>query len=161
MKEMIKVGMAQHAICDDSEGILVALGLGSCVGVALYDADSKVGGLVHVMLPSSLQGRTKDNPAKYADTAIPLLIEEIINSGGRKRLLVAKIVGGARMFSLGGKSHLDIGARNVEAVNEVLNKQKIKIVASDTGGNYGRTMQFYVSDGRVLVKTIGHGLNEI
>lgn len=160
--EMIKVGMAEHAVCNsENSGVLVALGLGSCVGVVLYDEGKKVGGMVHVMLPNSTQGRTHDSPAKYADTAIPLLIEDIEKAGGRKRKLAAKLAGGARMFSLGGKSHLDIGARNVEAVREILEGLKINVEASDTGGNYGRTMQFFVSDGRVLIKTIGHGMREI
>ncbi len=161
MCKLIKVGMAdlQSSL---HPCIITTLGLGSCVGIALYDPTKKVAGLAHVMLPSSQLARNNSNIAKFADTAIIKLIDDMVAVGAVKSKLVAKLAGGAQMFSFNDTSEmLRIGARNVAASKEILYMQKIPIVSEDTGGNYGRTIEIHSENGKLLVKTIGHGLKEI
>ncbi|WP_059034363.1 chemotaxis protein CheD [Tepidanaerobacter syntrophicus] len=138
---------------------LITLGLGSCVGVTLYDNLTKVGGLAHVMLPdSTLSGKKDYNPGKFADTAIDVLIEEMLKLGASKNRMVSKIAGGAQMFQIKSENNImQIGKRNVEAVRNKLNQLNIRIIAEDVEGNYGRTIEFFCEDGRLAVRTIGHG----
>lgn len=153
----IKVGMADYNVVK-APGILTTLGLGSCVGIALYDKFNKVAGLAHVMLPSSKEIKNNENKAKFVDTGIELLIESLLKEGAVMKNITAKIVGGAQMFSFNNNSSiLKIGERNVLATREKLKELNIKILAEDTGGNYGRTIELDAEDGSLLVKTIGHG----
>ena len=153
--EKLVVKMADHAIGDENT-VLATLGLGSCIGIALYDKFSKVGGLVHIMLPENPGGK---KIVKYADTGIPFLITEMEAAGARKRRLGAKIVGGAGMFkSESGDSVMKIGERNIEAVREVLKDEGIKVTGSDVGKDHGRSMYFYLDDGRVEVKSFSRDL---
>ncbi|HHW67380.1 MAG TPA: chemotaxis protein CheD [Epulopiscium sp.] len=158
---IIKVKMADLNVAK-SPGILTTLGLGSCVGIALYDPVAKIGGLAHIMLPDSTQIKNNSNIAKFADTATVKLIEDMINIGARKDRIVAKLAGGAQMFSFSQSSDLmRVGARNVAASQAILTKLGIPIIASDTGENYGRTVELYTEDGRLVIKTIGHGIKQI
>ncbi|ADO76692.1 CheD [Halanaerobium praevalens DSM 2228] len=153
--EKLIVKMADHAV-GDKNTLLATLGLGSCIGIALYDRFAKVGGLVHIMLPENPGGK---KIVKYADTGIPYLIEEMEAIGAKKRRLSAKIVGGAGMFkSESGDSVMKIGARNIVAVKETLKDLGIKILGSDVGKDYGRSMYFYVNDGRVEIKSFSKDL---
>lgn len=146
------VGMADLAVAKSPTN-LITIGLGSCVGIALYDSQVQVGGLVHVMLPSIEQARSKDNKAKFADTGIVYLLEEMIKMGAVKTRIEAKIAGGASMFSFIGKSQLEIGKRNIETTKRVLIELAIPIVAEDTGQNYGRTIVLDTSTGQLSVKS--------
>lgn len=142
--------------------VITTLGLGSCVGVALYDPIKKVAGLAHIMLPSSQQARNKSNIAKFADTAIVKLVEDMVALGASKSRLVAKLAGGAQMFAfIEGSEMLRIGARNVAASREMLKSLNIPIISEDTGGNYGRTVEIHSENGKLKIKTIGHGIKEI
>ena len=153
--EKLVVKMADHAVGDENT-VLATLGLGSCVGVALYDKFSKVGGLVHIMLPKNPGGK---KIVKYADTGIPYLVAEMEDIGAKKRNLFAKIVGGAAMFkSESGDSVMKIGSRNIEAVKETLKIEGIKILGSDVGKDYGRSMYFYIENGKVDVKSFSRDL---
>lgn len=161
MAELIKVGMADLN-CTKSPGILTTLGLGSCVGVCLYDTSTKISGMVHIMLPSSLQIKNNSNVAKFADTGIVKLIEDMQKLGASKYRLVSKIAGGAQMFNFNDSSDImRIGSRNVTATKEVLQSLNIPILAEDTGGNYGRTIELYSETGILLIKTIGFGTKQI
>jgi chemotaxis protein CheD len=161
MENSIKVGMADYKI-SEHPGVLTTLGLGSCVGIALYDTSSKIVGLAHIMLPSSINARDKMNVAKFADTAIDSLIRDMEKLGAKKEKLVAKLAGGAQMFAFHGRDDImRVGLRNIQASKEKLQELGIPIIAEDTGGNYGRTIEFYSDDGRLLVKTIGYGNRQI
>ena len=156
MENLIKVGMADLQ-CASHPNILTTLGLGSCVGIALYDSKTKIIGLAHVMLPSSLQARNNSNTAKFADTAIVCLLEDMIKAGALKTNIVAKIAGGSQMFAFSELSDtIRIGTRNVISTKEKLQELKIPIISEDTGGNYGRTIELYSNDGKLIIKTIGH-----
>lgn len=161
MDNVIKVGMADLQSARHP-CVLTTLGLGSCVGVALYDSARKVAGLAHVMLPSSQQAKNNSNIAKFADTAIYKLIDDMVLLGAVKTSIVAKLAGGAQMFSFSDASEMmRIGARNVIASKVILGSLKIPIIAEDTGGNYGRTIELSSESGRLMIKTIGHGVKEI
>lgn len=161
MDNLIKVGMADLQT-SRHPCVLTTLGLGSCVGISLYDPIKKVVGLAHVMLPSSQQARNNTNIAKFADTAIIKLLDDMINLGAGKSHIVAKLAGGAQMFTFNDASEmLRIGARNVSASKEMLNSLRIPIIAEDTGGNYGRTIEIHSESGKLMIKTIGHGVKEI
>lgn len=160
MGNLVKVGMADLKTTT-SPGILTTLGLGSCVGICLYDPVIKVSGMAHIMLPSSKSIKNNSNLYKFADTGIDLLIDEMINKGALKHRLTSKIAGGAQMFSFASKSDImKIGERNVIAVKKILKNYGIPIKAEDTGGSHGRTIEFHSLNGKLLVKTIGHGIKE-
>ncbi|OHW62782.1 chemoreceptor glutamine deamidase CheD [Andreesenia angusta] len=159
--EMIKVGMADYK-ATKSPGVLITFGLGSCVGIALYDKSTKVSGLAHVMLPSSKEIKNNSNKAKFADTGIDALIDEMVKLGARKSNIVAKIAGGAQMFSFSSQNDmLRIGERNAIASKEKLKDHRIRILAEDTGGNFGRTIELNTETGELQIKTIGHGIKVV
>jgi len=152
---MIKVGMADLNSCK-SPNVLTTLGLGSCVGIILYDPVTKVSGLAHVMLPDSTQIRNNSNVAKFADTAIDQLIKDMEVLGAKRNRLVSKIAGGAQMFSFGSTNDLmRIGERNAIASKKKLDALRIRLLSEDIGENYGRTIEFYSETGDLLIKTIG------
>ena len=156
MSEIIKVGMADLNICKSPDGI-TTLGLGSCVGIAVRDPQTGVGGLAHIMLPDSTQIQNNSNIPKFADTGIEDLVKKVVAAGASRSRLVAKIAGGAQMFSLGGNadSLLKIGARNVEACRNVLSALRIPILSEDTGGSWGRTVELFSDSGMLEVRAIG------
>lgn len=161
MADMIRVGMADLNICKAPDSI-TTLGLGSCVGIVLYDKRNKIAGLAHVMLPDSTQIRNNTNLAKFADTGIDQLINELKIAGADIKSLTAKIAGGAQMFSFTGSSDLTkVGDRNVEATIQKLQTVKIPILASDTGKNYGRTIVFSPETGMLQIKAVGKEISYI
>jgi chemotaxis protein CheD len=161
MADLIKVGMADlNTTC--SPGILTTLGLGSCVGICLYDTSTKISGMVHIMLPSSAQIKNNSNIAKFADTGIVKLMEDMLELGAKRSKLVSKIAGGSQMFNFNDASDImRIGTRNVAATKETLRSLNIPIIAEDTGGSYGRTIELYSETGMLLIKTIGYGMKQI
>lgn len=155
MSEMIKVGMADLNVCV-SPNALTTLGLGSCVGIVLYDPVRKIAGMVHIMLPDSTKILNNENKAKFADTGIDLLISQMLAIGAERKNLIAKIAGGAQMFAFGANNDMmRIGERNVEATKQKLQQLGIGIKAEDTGLNYGRTIEFYPENGALLIKSVG------
>lgn len=155
MGNVIKVGMADLNICKAPDSI-TTLGLGSCVGVALYDQRAKVAGLLHAMLPDSTAIRNNTNTAKFVDTGLDELIRRMEAAGASRRFMVAKIAGGAKMFALSSNSAIgNVGDRNIEAAREQLKKKGIRILAEDTGLNYGRTVELYAENGDYLIKSVG------
>jgi chemotaxis protein CheD len=161
MGELVKVGMADMN-CTRTPGVLTTLGLGSCVGICLFDTLTKISGMVHIMLPSSLQIKNNSNPAKFADTGVVKLLEEMQKLGANRSRIVSKIAGGAQMFNFNDSSDImRIGSRNVTATKEILSSLNIPILAEDTGGSYGRTIELYSETGILLIKTIGFGTKQI
>ncbi len=166
MSDLVNVGVADLKVSDNSD-TLVSYGLGSCVAVAIFDPVKKVGGLAHVMLPESRGKETAAAPGKFADTAVPHLVQELVRLGARPKGLKCKLVGGAQMFEIPGSRNkqaglacgpsANIGARNVEAVKQALEELKVPIVGEETGGNHGRTVRFDTSSGVIDITSIYFG----
>ena len=152
------VRMGEFAFSASAGDVLVSLGLGSCVGVALLDRRAIVAGLAHVVLPAA-EGRS-EAPGKYADTAVPALVDAVLGLGARRLRLEAVLVGGASMFSFGGAG-LDIGQRNDAAVREELARLRIPVAAAETGGSRGRTVRVDVQTGVVTAKAAGDAVVEL
>lgn len=162
MKQVIKVGIAQMDVVKAPNTIRTS-GLGSCVGVILYDESKQIAGLIHIMLPDSSLGRSDAvNIAKFADTGIKALIELLKLEGVHAFKLKAKMAGGAQMFQFtSDKDSMRIGPRNVEAVKTELRKNSIPLVAEDTGGNSGRTIEFDPITSKLNIRTVNRGVSEI
>ena len=159
---VVKVGMADLNVAEGG-ATLKTTGLGSCVGLTLFDPKQLVAGMAHIMLPSSDIAREGQlNIAKYADTAIPELLKQLLRLGADRRRLVAKLAGGAQMFAFSGTGDsLRIGPRNVESTKLALESLDIPVVAEDTGGNYGRTIEFDSRSGVLSIRSVQYGVKEI
>ena len=141
---------------DRADAVIVTLGLGSCVAIMLYDPEARVGGMAHVLLPSKSLARDADNPAKFPETAVPLLITRLGALGGDRRRLIAKLAGGASMFaSLMTPGTLQMGERNIVAARDVLRRAGIPVMREAVGGGAGRSVRFFVADGRVEIRSVG------
>lgn len=161
VKKEMRVGIADAALVSAPD-TLITMGLGSCIGIALYDKEKSIAGLVHIMLPDSTQFREVVNPYKYADLGIEKLFKDMLNKGCNKNRIVAKIAGGASMFNFSDKKIIsDIGKRNGQASIEVLKRLSIPIIAEDVGGNKGRTMIVDSYDGSVAIRCIGSEIKKI
>ena len=162
VNQVIKVGIAQMDVVKAPNTIRTS-GLGSCVGVVLYEESKQIAGLIHVMLPDSSLGRSDAvNVAKFADTGIKALINLLKLEGVHAFKLKAKIAGGAQMFQFtSDKDSMRIGPRNVEAVKVELRKNSIPLVAEDTGGNSGRTIEFDPITSKLNIRTVNRGVSEI
>lgn len=160
--KVVKVGIAQMDVAKVPDTIRTS-GLGSCVGVVLYDERKKIAGLIHVMLPDSTLGKVSpSNVAKFADTGIDSMIARLEKEGVQKFSLKAKMAGGAQMFKFSSdQASMRIGPRNVEAVKQALRKHGIRILAEDTGGSSGRTIEFDPETSMLNIRTVNQGVSEI
>lgn len=161
-QNLVKVGIAQMDVVKSPLTIRTS-GLGSCVGVVIYDPSKSIAGLIHIMLPSSTLAKAGQvNIAKFADTGIPALVEELKKAGASMLRLKAKLAGGAQMFQFTtSKDTMRIGPRNVGAVLEQLRKLSIPVLAQDTGGNSGRTIEFNPQTGLLNIRTVNQGVKDI
>jgi len=158
----VTIGISDMNVVRSGDSI-ITYALGSCVGIALYDSTRKIAGLAHVLMPSSKDVRDGNiNVMKYVDTAVPELVKRMERAGASPFNLVAKIAGGAQMFSMGGASStFNIGERNVLMAKEALQKQRIRIIAHDVGSNYGRTVEIFAENGIYRIKAIAKGIKDI
>ena len=154
-REGIVVGIGEIHTTRSTTAVITCIGLGSCVALCMYDADFHVGGMVHVVLPTCF-GKDENNPAKYADTAVPLLIAEMAKQGVRRSSLIVKIAGGAQMSMAGGLNNtFKTGDRNVAEIETALKKEGLRVASADVGGSRGRTVRMYMETGKITVRTIG------
>jgi chemotaxis protein CheD len=154
----VRVKVADYAVRQGSQ-VLATIGLGSCVAIILYDRDTRIGGLAHILLPTPLMSRETSNPAKFPETIVPLMLAEMRGLGVRAGSRVTgKIVGGASMFGqLVSGTGINVGERNVLATRDVLAAAGIPLLAEDTGLDYGRSVYFHLSDGHVDVRSLKRG----
>ncbi len=158
-QKMIPVGMAEVKIARSGE-VLSALGLGSCIGLAAYCRRTKIGGMVHIMLPAAFSNQENDKPGKFADSGVPALLAAMKEAGAGSQLVFA-YAGGAQVFVGSGKTGMDIGARNAEAVRIHLSTSGSRVKAYEVGGNEGRTLSFYPDTGLVTVRSVRGGTREL
>ena len=155
MSTIIKVGMADIKICKSPDGV-TTLGLGSCVGVAIRDPFTKIGGLLHAMLPDSTVVQCNTCVEKFVDSGIEELVKRLVRAGAHRGRLEAKLAGGAQMFAFQRKSDLvKVGDRNAEAARKKLKAMNIKLLAEDCGLNYGRTVIYYPETGIYVIRAMG------
>lgn len=156
--ENVTVGIAEYKIVKAPNQIMT-IGLGSCCGVVLYDEINKIAGLVHVLLSDSKNDKNILNKAKYADTGIIALFNEMKKVGANGSFIRAKLAGGAHMFNFNNSSNsiFSIGEKNVKSCKETLSKLKIPLVSEDTLGTCGRTILFNTTTSKLHVKSIGKG----
>ncbi len=152
------VGMGEIMVAE-SPNLLKAVGIGSCIAVMLYDRDTTIGSLAHIVLPCIEEAHNKSHPARFTDVAIGMMIDEMKRQGAHIQYIRAKIFGGANMFPeiISSDSTMDIGKRNISAVREELKKHNIEIIAEEVGDHIGRTVLFNTEDGSVVIKTAHNG----
>lgn len=150
----VSVGLGEAFFSGDPEAVMIVHGLGSCIGLVLYDRKRRCGGLCHIVLPRANNGQAAVTPARFADAAVPYAIDQMRKYGSGVRDLEAKITGGASLFNTGGISVLNIGENNIGAVTQALSQANVRLAATEVGGTLGRTMKFFLADGRVEVSTI-------
>jgi len=157
-EQVIAVNMGQLEVSRRGGDVLAALGLGSCVAVCVYDPRVRMGGMIHVVLPSSAIGREREGQAKFADLGVPRLVAAMVKEGGSRQRLRLVMAGGANVLSsMNHGSALDIGSRNVAAVLAALETEKLSVWKSDVGGKTSRTVRLSVASGTVRVKTLRMG----
>jgi len=156
---VVRVADLRCGLADDT---LVTVGLGSCVAILLYDAEARVGGMAHILLPSPALSRKDGNPAKFPQTAVPRLIELMAADGAKPQRISARLAGGASMFAaLAPPGTIQMGERNLVAARQVLNTHRVPLVGEAVGGDFGRTVRFRVGDGRVQISTVVHGVQHL
>jgi chemotaxis protein CheD len=162
MENAYHVGMADLIVVS-APAKLITLGLGSCIGLVIFDTTARIAGMAHIMLPDSRGAKGIEKVGKFADTAVPVVIDEMIKKGAVKIRMKAKIAGGAQMFAVPDTStdFLSVGSRNIKETTAMLAKAGIPLIASDTGGNKGRTVEFSTSTWMLTIKTLGKGKTEI
>ncbi len=155
-QSLTSVGMGELAISKEGTDMLTCIGLGSCIALCAYDPIVRIGGMAHMLLPSSKnRGEGNGSLVKYIDNGVPLLINRMMKYGARRVNLIVKIAGGAKMLSIpGGSSFLDVGQRNIAEIKAVLARENLIISGADLGGSFGRTVQFFVGTGRVTVRAV-------
>jgi chemotaxis protein CheD len=157
---MASVGLGEIKISGVPGEVLVAFGLGSCVGIGFYDPKIHLGGLLHAVLPQSKNN--SDSEAKYVDSGIRLLLSQMTEAGAVPSRLVVRMAGGANMLTAPGLANsFDIGTRNVEAAHEILRSLRLPITAEEVGGSIGRTVRMYIADGRMTIRMMGGQEREI
>jgi chemotaxis protein CheD len=163
-KDPISLGLGERAVSRNPDDILVAYGLGSCLGISMVDPVSRVCGLVHSVLPAAALVLPSSDPTsyKYVDTGIEYLLADVVKEGANKSRLVVRLVGGANMLmSPGMTNSFDIGTRNIDTARRVFQRLGLKISAEEVGGHTGRTVHVYVANTRVTVRVIGEKERDI
>ena len=156
---LVRVADLRCGLADDT---LTTIGLGSCVAILLYDAEARVGGMAHILLPSPALSRRDSNPAKFPQTAVPRLLELMAADGAKPQRITARLAGGASMFAaLAPPGTIQMGERNLVAARQVLNAHGVPLVAEAVGGDFGRTVRFRVCDGQVQISTVAHGVQHL
>jgi chemotaxis protein CheD len=142
--------------------VLVTVGLGSCVAIMLHDAEARIGGLAHVLLPSPSLTRADGNPAKFPQSAVPRLLELMVAEGARPERVTGRLAGGASMFAtLAPPGTIQMGERNLVAARQALSSHGVRLIGEAVGGDFGRTVRLRVGDGTVEVRTVAHGVKHL
>jgi chemotaxis protein CheD len=162
MANMLNAGLGEQVISRDPQTILVAYGLGSCLGIGMFDPGSRVAGLLHAVLPEHINTHNGGTPGKFVDTGIPFLIDEMVKAGAERRRLTVWIAGGANMIMAPGMTKaFDIGTRNIQAAQRLLDTLGMRLSGQEVGGNTGRTVRVYVGEGRMTVRVVGQTEHDI
>jgi chemotaxis protein CheD len=155
MENSLTVGLGEIQISQNAMDVLVAFGLGSCVGVGLYDPVARIAGLLHAVLPES--NGTEEKSPKYVNFGVPMLLDQVVAAGALRARLVVRMAGGANMLTAPGFTNsFDIGTRNITAARAALMSLGLTLRAEEVGGNIGRTVRLFVTDGRMTIRSMGN-----
>jgi chemotaxis protein CheD len=155
MSNSIAVGLAEIKFSRSSDDVIVAFGLGSCLGIGVYDPVTKIGGMLHAVLPKNIEKNDTLSP-KYVDTGIVGLLELLYKEGLNKSRMIVKMAGGANMLNIGGSSSpFDIGSRNIDMAHLTFKNLGIRLTSEEVGGQTGRTLRMYISDGKMTLRMMG------
>ncbi len=161
MHNTVSVGLGEIKVSRDPLDVLTAFGLGSCLGIGIFDPETRVAGLLHAILPNMPNGSV-EQPGRYVDSGIRALLQHILRAGGNPHRLIVRMAGGANMLVAPGFSPtLNIGSRNIEVAYNTLRDLNLKLLSQDVGGTTGRTVRFYVADGRMTIRTVGNQEREV
>lgn len=161
-ENIVEVQIADLQISNQPSAVIVTRGLGSCLGITFYDPVKKFGAMAHAMLPDSTKARITANPHRFVNSCITEMVQEFEKRGCPRNRIVAKMFGGAHMFSfINTDSVLNVGQKNIDMALSLLKELGIKISGQETGGTFGRTIEFRIDTGIVLVKTISWGEKEV
>ena len=161
-EQTVTVGLGEVCVTKNPSTSLACFGLGSCISLCAYDPVSKVAGMAHIVLPESDHSNPGKVSTKYADIAVPVLLEEMHKHGATKSRLIAKLVGGAQMIQAAGfDAALEMGARNLEMTRKALASEGVHLSAADTGGSQGRSVWLSADSGKVMVRTAGMECKEL
>jgi chemotaxis protein CheD len=161
MLNLVAVGLGEIRVSRNPQDVLVSYGLGSCVGIGMYDPAVHVAGMLHAFLPTN-SNRSPNHASKYVDSGIPDLLDQMMHAGADRNRLVIRMAGGANMLVTPGLSQsLNIGSRNLEVAYCVLDRIQLKITSQEVGGNIGRTVRLYVANGRMTIRTAGNQEREL
>jgi chemotaxis protein CheD len=156
---VVRVADLRVGVADD---VLVTLGLGSCVAILLYDAEARIGGMAHILLPSPALSRMDANPAKFPQSAVPRLLELMTADGASQGRITARLAGGASMFpALAPPGTIQMGERYLVASRQALGAHGVPLVGESVGGDYGRSVRLRVCDGQVEIRTVAHGTHHL
>jgi len=160
-KKNLVVGVADMVVSNDAGAELVTYSLGSCLGVAVYDPVRKVGGLLHLMLPDSQIDPMKAAAAPYmfVDTGVPRLFKAVFNLGGERNRVIVKVAGGAQF--LDDQRTFNIGARNLQAFEDIMARNGLAVQSRDLGGFSSRTVRFELATGAVSIHSPGNPVRSL
>jgi chemotaxis protein CheD len=160
MANSIAIGLAELKISRNPDDVLVAFGLGSCLGIGMYDPVLHVGAMLHAVLP--INSDSKAEQAKYVDSGINMLLDLMLQSGAQKNRIITKMAGGANMLNVSSlSSTFDIGNRNIDAARLTFQKSAIRLNSEEVGGKIGRTVRLYIASGRYTIRMMGEQEREI
>jgi chemotaxis protein CheD len=160
MANSIAIGLAEVKVSKSPDDVLVAFGLGSCLGIGMYDPILHLGGMLHAVLP--INNDNKAEQSKYVDSGISMLMELMIQAGAQKSRLIIKMAGGANMLNVSSlSSTFDIGNRNIDSARQTFSKMGIRVKSEEVGGKIGRTVRLYIADGRYTLRMMGEQEREI
>ncbi|MBU1998178.1 MAG: chemotaxis protein CheD [Candidatus Omnitrophota bacterium] len=158
--KIIEVEMADMQVCE-SPGRLITRGLGSCLGITIYDNIRKAGCIIHAMLPDISRAKIRTNPGRFVNSSITHMIEKLEKLGCQRSRMVAKLFGGAHMFSFITESTINVGQNNIDMAESLFKELGMKVIAREVGGTFGRTIELNLENGKVLVKTASWGQKEV
>jgi len=155
------IGLGGFKVTNDGGEELVCLGIGSCIAIGIYDPGSRVAGMAHLVLPESIEGRENGKSARFVDTGIPLLVQEMEALGASRAGMVVKIAGGAHMIAAVQMDGESIGDRNTVSVRQTVSALGLTIAAEDVGGTRGRTVRLFADSGLLVVSSAGADSREL
>lgn len=158
----VNVGIGEFIVSRDSNQVLKCVGIGSCIALCAYDPAARVGGIAHMLLPCSRNRDEMSSPVKYIDIGVPHILNKMVKMGATRSNMILKIAGGAKMLSIPGSNpNLDIGQKNIAEVKAAIDRERMLICGADLGGNFGRTIEFFIGSGKITVKAVNGILKEL